>query len=246
MDAPLNKDHSPILVHIEPRGYKYNDLFCERSDGKTRLIQLQQEVFDLFSDKIFFPDELTAPGGDTSRYGSIHEALADTGWPLVDPFLRGKIIFNLNIFSSNAACKPLYWSLPGASISRRLDKSDRFAKVLNGDGVTTAPTRDSIATTNMHSVQVIGPSSSNSGGDWRQWKRKVFFNRGTIEEAKITNTTATMEVTSGAFALNPAILSHGFITRYRVGKEPEASEIIVKNHDLIPATLISYDGIWAG
>jgi hypothetical protein len=74
----------------------------------------------------------------------------------------------------------------------------------------------------------------------------VFFNRGTLEEAKTTNTTAMMEVTSGEFAQNPGILSHGFITRYRVGKEPEASEIIVKTHDLIPATVISYDGIWAG
>ena len=34
--------HSPILVHIEPRGYHYGDLFCDRTDGEARFIALQQ------------------------------------------------------------------------------------------------------------------------------------------------------------------------------------------------------------
>jgi hypothetical protein len=34
--------HSPILVHIEPRGYHYGDLFCDRADGEARFIALQQ------------------------------------------------------------------------------------------------------------------------------------------------------------------------------------------------------------
>jgi hypothetical protein len=86
-------------VHIEPRGYKYNDLFCERADGRQRFEQMQQLLFDLFSDRIYFPDELTA------GFPSAHAALTQRGWPRVAD-MRGEIVFNLNLFSSNAACKP--------------------------------------------------------------------------------------------------------------------------------------------
>jgi hypothetical protein len=121
MDEPVNADHSPIWIHLEPRGYKYHDLFCERKDAQTRMLELQQEVFDMFNDRLYYPDELT------DGFQNIHEALSSRGWPSVKR-LRGKILFNLNLFSSNMACKELYWKAAGASFSARLPKSDRVAK----------------------------------------------------------------------------------------------------------------------
>jgi hypothetical protein len=35
--------HTPILVHIEPRGFVEKDLFCDRSDGPDRMADLQQK-----------------------------------------------------------------------------------------------------------------------------------------------------------------------------------------------------------
>ena len=42
--------------------------------------------------------------------------------------LSGRIVFNLNIFSSNQACKALYWRIGGARLSERLAKSDGTAR----------------------------------------------------------------------------------------------------------------------
>jgi hypothetical protein len=41
--------------------------------------------------------------------------------------LAGRILFNLNIFSSNQACKALYWRIGAAQLSERLAKSDGTA-----------------------------------------------------------------------------------------------------------------------
>ena len=208
-----NKRASPILVHIEPRGYKYNDLFCTRSDGATRLAELQQQIFDLFQDRTYFPDELTA------GYANAAEALAGRGWPYVED-MRGKIVWNLNLFSSNAACKALYFGLGGASRATRLRGSQTPAPSLQA---ATTPSPQAMAR-----------------------KRKLFFNRGTLAEARITNTTVSKEVTSSDVAADPGVFSSGFITRFRIGKEPEPSVVIRQFHDTMPATLLSYDGVWAG
>ena len=220
MDA--HAGHTPILVHIEPRGYKYNDLFCERADGRQRFEQMQQLLFDLFSDRIYFPDQLTA------GFPSAHAALTQRGWPRVAD-MRGKIVFNLNLFSSNAACKPLYFSMGGASYAKRLEFSDRLAEQwMAADDEARPPTR----------------AAPKAWAEARQ--RKVFFNRGTIEEAKLSNTTATMEVTSETVAREPWMLHQGFVTRFRIGNAPEDSATILNLHKIFPSTLVSYDGVWAG
>eukprot|EP00937_MAST-01D_sp_MAST-1D-sp2_P007070 g7070.t1 len=213
------RGHTPIVVHIEPRGYKYSDLFCDRSDGAARMAQLQQQLFDVFSDRLYFPDELT------DGYGSIYEALQQRGWPRVDA-LTGRVLFNLNVFSSNEACKQLYFAAEGASYDARLPYADSYAEEIGGSAV---PTSASIALLSA---------------DVRSRKRKVLFNRGTVEEAQASLTTCMMEVTTTDYDNDPAIFGTGFITRFRIGKEPEPSSTILRVHDGMPATLISYDGVW--
>ena len=152
---------------------------------------MQQLLFDLFSDRIYFPDELTA------GFPSAHAALTQRGWPRVTD-MRGKIVFNLNLFSSNAACKPLYFGMGGASYVKRLEFSDGLAEQWTAaDDEARPPTR----------------AAPKAWAEARQ--RKVFFNRGTIEEAKLSNTTATMEVTSETVAREPWMLHQGFVTRFR-------------------------------
>ena len=213
-------DHSPILVHIEPRGYKYQDLFCERSDGKDRFQALQQLLFDVFGDKAYYPDELI------SGFPNMYAALQGRGWPSVDA-LKGRIIFNLNLFSSNAPCYALQQAAHGASWDARLSESDQLAR----DIAAKAPTSSSIA---------LLPAAV------RARKRKLFFNRGTFEQAQKDNSTCSMEVTTSDFDMNPQIFHHGFITRFRIGKKPELSSVIRTIHANFPATLISYDGVWPG
>ena len=77
-------------------------------------------------------------------------------------------------------------------------------------------------------------------------KRKVFFNRGTREDAERSTTTVMMEVTASEVVLNRSLLSDGFITRLRIGRKPEDGKFISTLHRLIPATLISYDGVSPG
>ena len=74
----------------------------------------------------------------------------------------------------------------------------------------------------------------------------MFFNRGTLEDAEESNTTAQMEVSSHTVAMKPWMLEQGFLTRFRIGKEPENSKTILALHRIFPATLVSYDGVWAG
>jgi hypothetical protein len=220
MDEPQNDGkHSPILIHIEPRGYKYNDLFCKRLDGAARLAHLQQMLFDIFSDKLYFPDELTA------GFPSIYAALQGRGWPYVED-MRGKIVLNMNLFGSNNECRQLYWDSAGASFAGRLGSSDTTAAEIGAK----MPTAASIAAAGMDLTR----------------KRRIFFIRGPISEAKATNYTASMEVTTSDYANSPEIFSTGFITRFRVGKKPEASNTILAVHSIQPATLISYDGVWPG
>jgi len=225
--------------------------FCERSDGEQRLKALQQEIFDLFADKIYFPDELTA------GFPNIHDALRVRGWPKVAD-LRGKILFNLNLFSSNAACKPLYWGLEGANFAGRLAKSDTLAEDV---GTESAPTSRSVVRYAESVARASSSASTNAAGEAGESaeaaaatavaavmnrKRKVFFNRGTFEEAMTSNTTCMMEVSTSQASAGLGIFSHGFITRFRIGKKPEPAQHIIDLHELIPATLISYDGVWPG
>jgi hypothetical protein len=223
MDEAMNKDHTPILIHIEPRGYGYNDLFCERTDGEARLAHLQQLLFDTFSDRIYFPDELTA------NYSSIYDALQGRGWPTVGA-MKGKVLFNLNLFGSNDACRPMYHAAEGASFDNRLAGSDAFAEDIGGPAV---PTSSSIA--------------SNFSTAERSQKRKVLFNRGTVQQAKTDNTTCTREVSSDEYGHGPEHFNpEGFITRFRIGTKPEASATIRAIHQQMPVTLISYDGVSPG
>ena len=76
--------------------------------------------------------------------------------------------------------------------------------------------------------------------------RKVFFNRGTRDDAQRSMTTVMAEVTASQVVLNRSILSDGFITRLRIGRKPEDGKFIRELHHLIPATLISYDGVSPG
>ena len=211
MHDPRHRNkHTPIIVHIEPRGYKYNDLFCERADGERRIMQLQQLVYDLFRDDIYFPANLTR--GQPNALAALH----GTGWPTVAE-LKGKILFNLNIFSSNMKCKDLYFNVNGVSSAGTLQLS-----------------RD-----------LLGDDASVAGSD-DEPKRKVFFNRGTREDAERSTTTVMMEVTASEVVLNRSLLSDGFITRLRIGRKPEDGKFISTLHRLIPAMLISYDGVSPG
>ena len=224
MDKPENENHSPILFHIEPRGYKYNDSFCARADGAARMAHLQQMLFDIFSDKIYFPDELTA------GYSTMYAALQGRGWPHVED-MKGKLVLNLNLFGSNAPCRKLYWDSEGASFATRLSESDTTAANIDAK----MPTSLDVESSGLTEAQLAR-------------KRRIFFIRGSIAESKTPNGiyTCTMEATTGDYAADPKIFDHGFITRFRIGKPPEPSKTILSIHSIQPATLISYDGVWPG
>jgi hypothetical protein len=176
----------------------------------------------MFWDKLFFPDQIT------TGFPNMYAALQTRGWPAASA-MRGRIVFNLNLFNGNLQCMPIYWALPGASHAQRLAKSDGLALAADSKG----------AVIHRKTQQEL----EKGGAAALQWKRKVFFNRGTIADAKISMTTASMEVSAGT---SRASFASGFITRFRVGNVPEDSAFIIAKHTIVPSTLVTYDGVWPG
>jgi len=100
------------VIHIEPRGFNYNNLWCTAEKGNDAMIQLRDTIFEtLGTEKIYHPAMLTrncpptmASGDCMSRppASSILDALERFGWPQVSA-LAGRFVLSMNLFGSNGS-----------------------------------------------------------------------------------------------------------------------------------------------
>ena len=115
-----NPNHTPVVVHIEPRGYNYNSLWCDFDEtaelGFELLRGVISEVFcgghdscSSNSSLLVLPDTLRG------NYSTMGAALRENGWPTVNEML-GKFVFTLNLFPSNEVCRQVYYDMDGPHI----------------------------------------------------------------------------------------------------------------------------------
>ena len=117
-------------MHVEPRGFASNDLFCDgRGGGEYPLGVLHEIIHERIGEsRVLYPDQVRR------GHASMIEALREHGWPYVDELL-GKFVFSLNLFRSNEACRQTYyrmWSDVAAAVppvaARRKIFFDRAAQ----------------------------------------------------------------------------------------------------------------------
>ena len=103
-----------VVIHVEPRGYNYNSLFCEEEEAKLLAFDI---LLELVSDE-FCGGDRTCSSSDSKvvlpslvrgNHSTMRAALLAGSWPTVGSML-GKFVFNLNLFSSNAACRQVYYN----------------------------------------------------------------------------------------------------------------------------------------
>ena len=123
-----NPGHTPGVIHIEPRGFNYNNNFCDEFRGAQAMRTMRTEILEtLGQDKIYFPEQLlrgcpvlehTSLCMAREPQESMLAALQRHGWPKVSD-LSGKFILSMNLFGSahqtppdgNEDCRRYYYAM---------------------------------------------------------------------------------------------------------------------------------------
>eukprot|EP01062_Namystynia_karyoxenos_P066682 TRINITY_DN60606_c0_g1_i1.p1 TRINITY_DN60606_c0_g1~~TRINITY_DN60606_c0_g1_i1.p1 ORF type:complete len:916 (+),score=304.77 TRINITY_DN60606_c0_g1_i1:85-2748(+) len=120
-----NRNHDPVLIHVEFRGFSSNDLVCEQGSeiATTAMDKAQDNLETYFGQAVLRPRDVRCCNGqgadpDPRCLGqaetcadSMVEALETWGWPTIAWMKqRQKVfVFSLNLFGSNNKCRDIYY-----------------------------------------------------------------------------------------------------------------------------------------
>lgn len=178
--------HSPGVIHIEPRGFNYNNLFCDEYRGLPAMRALRDEIVNtLGQEKLFVPAQLLrgCPPSESDAQcmarvpePNILAALAKHGWPLVSA-MSGRFVVSMNLFGKahktppdgNEDCRRFYLALENDPESKTMPFGGMPLFTRTDDGIAGA------ASSNYSAFEERDGTSAQTMGRYGMIMRWVFI-----------------------------------------------------------------------